>query len=131
MTIEGHRILIQQLVIGTWIMTIVSWHTVFVVTYIVYLWYRAAPPARKCDPYRRDLITMVVALPWSYSSEDIIDDLSEGTGIQILLIEKSNGACFDAQPPKLPVRIGADCDDACFARDGLDAAGATDAIFFA
>jgi len=44
MTNEGMRKLVHQLITGTWIMAVVAWLTVFTGTYIVYPWYRAAPP---------------------------------------------------------------------------------------
>ena len=35
---------VQRLIAGTWIMAVVAWLTVITGTYIVYPWYRAAPP---------------------------------------------------------------------------------------
>ncbi|MBI2859680.1 MAG: hypothetical protein HYX90_11445 [Chloroflexi bacterium] len=33
-----------RLIAGTWVMALVAWVTVFFGTYVVYVWYRAAPP---------------------------------------------------------------------------------------
>jgi hypothetical protein len=36
---------VRRLIAGTWTMAVVAWLTVITGTYIVYPWYRAAPPA--------------------------------------------------------------------------------------
>ncbi|HXF59982.1 MAG TPA: hypothetical protein VNK95_00110 [Caldilineaceae bacterium] len=43
-TVEGMRERMRRLDFGTWLMAIVAWLTVITGTYIVYPWYRAAPP---------------------------------------------------------------------------------------
>ena len=35
---------VRRLIVGTWVMAIVAWLTVISGTYVVYPWYRAAPP---------------------------------------------------------------------------------------
>ncbi|HSF29491.1 MAG TPA: hypothetical protein VLK82_03325 [Candidatus Tectomicrobia bacterium] len=44
-TAVGMHERLRRLIVGTWIMAIVAWLTVFTGTYIVYPWYRARPPA--------------------------------------------------------------------------------------
>lgn len=43
-TVEGMRERIRRLDIGTTLMAVVAWLTVFTGSYIVYPWYRATPP---------------------------------------------------------------------------------------
>jgi len=43
-TVAGMNERLRRLDIGTWVMAVVSWLTVITGTYIVYPWYRAAPP---------------------------------------------------------------------------------------
>jgi hypothetical protein len=45
LTVTGLRERMIRLVAGTWLMAIAAWGTVITGTYIVYPWYRAAPPA--------------------------------------------------------------------------------------
>jgi hypothetical protein len=45
LTVTGLRERMTRLVAGTWLMAIAAWGTVITGTYIVYPWYRAAPPA--------------------------------------------------------------------------------------
>ena len=49
LTALGIRERLRRLVPGTWLMAIVAWLTVFTGTYIVYPWYRAAPPEGTTD----------------------------------------------------------------------------------
>lgn len=44
LTAEGVRERMPRLLVGGWVMAIVSWLTVITGTWIVYPWYRAAPP---------------------------------------------------------------------------------------
>jgi len=44
LTVTGMRERMTRLVSGTWLMAIAAWGTVITGTYIVYPWYRAAPP---------------------------------------------------------------------------------------
>lgn len=44
LTAEGVKERTPRLLVGTWVMAIVAWLTVFTGTWIVYPWYRAAPP---------------------------------------------------------------------------------------
>lgn len=44
LTAEGVAERTPRLLIGTWVMAIVSWLTVYTGTWIVYPWYRAKPP---------------------------------------------------------------------------------------
>ena len=44
-TPEGVRERLRRLIVGTWGMAAISWAAVITGTYIVYPWYRAAPPA--------------------------------------------------------------------------------------
>jgi hypothetical protein len=44
LTVTGIRERMTRLVAGTWLMAIAAWGTVLTGTYIVYPWYRAAPP---------------------------------------------------------------------------------------
>jgi hypothetical protein len=44
LTADGIRERTPRLLIGTWVMAIVAWLTVFTGTFIAYPWYRAAPP---------------------------------------------------------------------------------------
>ena len=48
-TPEGLQERIPRLLIGTTVMAVVAWLTVIVGTWIVYPWYRAAPPAGTTD----------------------------------------------------------------------------------
>ena len=48
-TVSGINERLRRLDIGTWVMAIVSWLTVITGTYIVYPWYRAAPPEGLAD----------------------------------------------------------------------------------
>jgi len=43
-TPEGVRERLRRLIVGTWGMAVVSWAAVITGTYIVYPWYRTAPP---------------------------------------------------------------------------------------
>jgi len=43
-TVSGIQERVRRLIAGTWIMAVVAWLTVITGTYIVYPWYRAAPP---------------------------------------------------------------------------------------
>lgn len=43
-TVTGVKERVMRLTIGTWVMAVVAWLTVVSGTYIVYPWYRAAPP---------------------------------------------------------------------------------------
>lgn len=49
MTAEGMRTRISRMKAGLWIMAIVVWLTVISGTFIVYPWYRAAPPEGTAD----------------------------------------------------------------------------------
>jgi len=49
LTAEGMAERSPRLLIGTWVMAIVAWLTVFTGTWIVYPWYRAAPPEGTTD----------------------------------------------------------------------------------
>jgi hypothetical protein len=44
LTADGLRERTPRLLIGTWVMAVVAWLTVFTGTWIAYPWYRAAPP---------------------------------------------------------------------------------------
>ncbi len=44
-TVEGARERVRRLAAGTWVMALIAWATVISGTYIIYPWYRAAPPA--------------------------------------------------------------------------------------
>lgn len=44
LTAEGVQERMPRLLIGTWVMAIVAWLTVFTGTFIAYPWYRATPP---------------------------------------------------------------------------------------
>lgn len=44
LTAEGFKERLPRLKIGMWVMALVSWATVITGTFIVYPWYRAAPP---------------------------------------------------------------------------------------
>jgi hypothetical protein len=48
-TAEGIVERLTRLKIGLWVMTVTVWATVFTGTYIVYPWYRAAPPTGTTD----------------------------------------------------------------------------------
>jgi len=48
-TVSGINERLRRLDIGTWVMAIVAWLTVITGTYIVYPWYRAAPPEGLTD----------------------------------------------------------------------------------
>ncbi len=48
---------VRRLIIGTWVMAVVSWLTVIVGSYIVYPWYRApAPPGANLAEFPRNLL---------------------------------------------------------------------------
>ena len=49
MTAEGTRTRVSRMKTGMWIMAIAVWLTVITGTFIVYPWYRAAPPAGTTD----------------------------------------------------------------------------------
>ena len=40
---------VRRLIIGTWVMAVTAWLTVITGTWIVYIWYRAKPPAGTTD----------------------------------------------------------------------------------
>jgi hypothetical protein len=48
-TVTGVRERVLRLNIGTWLMAVAAWLTVITGTYIVYPWYRAAPPEGQAD----------------------------------------------------------------------------------
>jgi len=48
-TVSGINERIRRLDVGTWLMAVVAWLTVFTGTYIVYPWYRAKPPEGQTD----------------------------------------------------------------------------------
>lgn len=48
-TVEGLRERLSRLKIGMWAMAAVAWATVLTGTYIIYPWYRAAPPEGTAD----------------------------------------------------------------------------------
>lgn len=58
LTTEGLAERSPRLLIGTWVMAIVAWLTVWSGTWIVYPWYRAAPPEGTTDltEYPRSLL---------------------------------------------------------------------------
>jgi hypothetical protein len=58
MTVEGLRTRIRRMKAGMWIMAIAVWLTVISGTFIVYPWYRAAPPQGVADlsAYPRSLL---------------------------------------------------------------------------
>ena len=57
-TVTGINERLRRLDIGTWVMAITAWLTVITGTYIVYPWYRAAPPEDLTDlsDYPRSLL---------------------------------------------------------------------------
>jgi hypothetical protein len=48
-TVTGVKERVMRLTIGTWVMAVAAWLTVVTGTYIVYPWYRAAPPEGLTD----------------------------------------------------------------------------------
>jgi hypothetical protein len=48
-TVTGVRERVMRLSVGTWVMAVAAWLTVVSGTYIVYPWYRAAPPEGLAD----------------------------------------------------------------------------------
>ena len=48
-TVTGVRERVMRLTVGTWVMAVAAWLTVVTGTYIVYPWYRAAPPEGLTD----------------------------------------------------------------------------------
>jgi len=58
MTMEGMRTRVNRMKAGLWIMAIAVWLTVITGTFIVYPWYRAAPPEGTADfsTYPRSLL---------------------------------------------------------------------------
>lgn len=65
-TAEGIRERLRRMKIGTYVMTITSWLTVIVGTWIVYPWYRAKPPegANLADYPRYDLLSTPETAAW-------------------------------------------------------------------
>ncbi len=53
-TAAGIQERVRRLTAGTWVMAIVAWLTVITGTYIVYPWYRAAPPQGTTGPALQD-----------------------------------------------------------------------------
>ncbi len=49
LTEQGVQERTPRMLLGTWVMAIVAWLTVITGTFIVYPWYRAAPPAGTTD----------------------------------------------------------------------------------
>ena len=60
-TVSGVRERVRRLDVGTWVMAVAAWLTVITGTYIVYPWYRAAPPEGLTDlsDYPRSLLLSV------------------------------------------------------------------------
>jgi hypothetical protein len=48
-TVTGVKERVMRLTVGTWVMAVAAWLTVVTGTYIVYPWYRAAPPEGLTD----------------------------------------------------------------------------------
>lgn len=48
-TVAGLQERMKRLTAGTWVMALAAWATVLTGTYVVYVWYRAAPPAGATD----------------------------------------------------------------------------------
>jgi hypothetical protein len=48
-TVAGLQERMRRLAAGTWVMALAAWATVITGTYIVYVWYRAQPPAGTTD----------------------------------------------------------------------------------
>jgi hypothetical protein len=60
-TVAGVQERLRRLDIGTWVMAVAAWLTVITGTYVVYPWYRAAPPEGLADlsDYPRSLLLSV------------------------------------------------------------------------